>query len=598
MKLRTNFFGRVNDIPLNFKFLIIYIFCLLIPIIIINATFLDSFSKIIHEREGNNYKISIERTKVDISKMIEGCIAASHSISTDRNLYDILDNSFESSGQYYEVYDSLLRNKLNMYTAAYDYISSIGIYVDNPTIRSGGTYYYTDNSVKSTSWYKDISATKERVLIKTYIGHTKSLPTRQIQYLSILKSSHQDPMSGSREKILKVDVNVDKLYSIFKREKEYLSLYLIDPDKNIVCSSIAPYDFENVQSFTKFETNMLGTDNIVIETTLGNASYFKGWMLIGVANSQRISKSINETLIYVLTFAFISLLISSLLIFIIVRSYNYRLKKLSKHMLKFKDGQFDLIEINEGRDEIGGVIRNFNLMAQKNNTLINDVYKLELQKKSLELERVRAEINFLQSQMNPHFLFNTLNALLVVCVKNNYTAIIDVIKYLSKTLRRLLSWKDDLVKIEEELSFTEMYLKIEKFRFCDMIEYSISVDESLLAYKIPKMSLQPLVENACKHGIQAIKGVGIINITIVMNENNLKVCVEDNGNGMDTLKLNQLLKDMTNDEELNTNIGIRNVYRRLRLYYGDSISFNIESQLNIGTKVYFVIPCEMLQPEN
>ena len=333
---------------------------------------------------------------------------------------------------------------------------------------------------------------------------------------------------------------------------------------------------------------------MLLEAHLGNSSYFKGWKLIGVTNRERINDSVGDTLSFVLIFAFISVLISSLLMYIIVRSYNYRLRKLSKHMLKFKDGKFDLININEGEDEIGGVIRNFNLMAARINTLINDVYKLELQKKNLELERVRAEINFLQSQMNPHFLFNTLNAILVVSIKNNYTEIVDVIKYLSKTLRRLLSWKDDLVTIEEELSFTEMYLKIEKFRFCDKFHYKINVNETLMDYKIPKMSLQPLVENACKHGIQAIKEVGIIDINIDMCESGLRVSVKDNGSGMNQYTLNELTENIKSEVELSTSIGIRNVYRRLRLYYGEDISFVIESRVNRGTTIYFTIPFEML----
>jgi two-component system sensor histidine kinase YesM len=595
MKLKPKVFNKANDIPLNFKFLIVYIVCILIPIIIINASFLGRFYRVVKDREESNYQISMERARTDINTMIEGGIAVSHSITTDTTLYDILDTEYENGGDYYDIFNSTLRNKLSMYTAAYNYISSIGLYVDNPTIRAGGTYFYIDDDVRNSAWYKDLSGTTESVLIKSYLGVTKSLPIRQIPYLSILRSSSQNPAWGTREKVLKVDISLEKLIAIFNREKNYLNLYLVDPQNKIVCSSKGIYNGINVDKLEVIDNDILNKNNMVLETPIGNTSYFKGWKLIGVTNRERMAKSVGDTLKFVLSFAFISILISSLLIFIIVRSYNYRLKKLSKHMLKFKDGQFDLIEINEGKDEIGGVIRNFNHMAEKINTLINDVYKLELQKKNLQLERVRAEINFLQSQMNPHFLFNTLNAILVVCVKNNYTEIVDVLKYLSKTMRRLLSWKDDLVSIEEELSFTEMYLKIEKFRFCDKFRYTISVNESLLSYKIPKMSLQPLVENACKHGIQSIKDCGLVKIEIDLQNNGLQVSVTDNGSGIDKYKLKELIYNMKSEEELSSNIGIRNVYRRLKLYYGDDILFNIESQINSGTRIYFTIPYDKLQ---
>ncbi len=590
MKLRNKLLYIVNDIPLNIKFLIIYIVCLLIPILVINAVFYDRFTKTVHEREKNNYQISLDRTKVDIDSIIEGCIAVSHSISTDRALYNVLDTSFESGKHYYEIYDSILRNKLNLYTNVYNYIGSVGLYVDNPTIRTGGTYYYSDKTVKNTSWYKELANSKQTVLIKAYIDSTNRLPIRQTPYLSILRSSRGNPSLGHREKILKIDVDFDKVASILMREKDYLSLYLVDNDNNIVCSSTALYDYNDVHGFIKFQPDMVAKDVLVLETSLGKAGYLNGWKLIGEANVERLSNATRETLRLILSLVLVTVLISTLLIFIIVRSYNYRLKKLSGHMLKLNEEQFDLIEINEGRDEIGGVIRNFNLMAAKINSLINDVYKLELQKKNLELERVRAELNYLQSQMNPHFLFNTLNALHVVSVKNNYSAITDVLKYLSKTLRRLLSWKDDLVTIEEELSFTEMYLKIEKFRFCDKFEYRMNVNSNLLGYKLPKMSLQPLVENACVHGLQTIKGVGIVEIVISPHEKGMLVSVKDNGTGMTDEKLEELILNMSSEDECGLSIGIRNVYRRLSLYYGDQITLNIESRLNEGTTVSFIIP--------
>lgn len=583
--------NKVNDIPLKFKFLIVYVVCLLIPIIIINGSFISKISKIVQEREENNYKISLERTKNDIVTMFDSCVATSHSISSDRTLYNILDIKFANSQQYFDVYNSQLRNRLNVYTSTYDSMNNIEIYVDNPTIYSGGSYYKIDQEVKDTEWYKKLYSTRGAVIINTYIGYTKSLPTKRIQYISVLrKLDFYSTFSDEKRKVLKVDVNVEKLTNILKREKTFLNLYLLDSENNIVCSSSSSYNFENVDSIKNFNNETINEDNIVLETDLSNSSYLKGWRLIGVSTGERMQMAILETLKYVLLFVLISIIISSILIFIMANSYNYRLKKLSKHMNKFTDGKFDLIEINEGKDEIGGVIRSFNLMASKINLLINDVYKLQIQKKDLELERVRAEINFLQSQMDPHFLFNTLNALLVVSTKNGYTAIIDILKYLSKTLRRLLSWKDDLVTIQEEISFTEMYLKIEKFRFGDKIEYLIDIDESLMEFKVPKMSIQPLIENACKHGIQAITDVGMVKIIAKVCEDRLKICVEDNGTGMENETLEELIKNVTSDEELSSNIGLRNVYRRLKLYYGDSVTFTIESEKNIGTKVSFTIP--------
>lgn len=198
--------------------------------------------------------------------------------------------------------------------------------------------------------------------------------------------------------------------------------------------------------------------------------------------------------------------------------------------------------------------------------------------------------------MNPHFLFNTLNAILVVCTKNNYSDVTDIIKSLSKLLRRLLSWKEDLVTLEEEMTFIEMYLKIEKFRFRDKFDYQFEIDEQSLQYKIPKLSMQPLVENSCKHGLQAIEGLGIIKVKTEIEDSRLQVTISDNGKGIEPSQLKEILFNVQNEEASSgTNIGIRNVYRRLELYYEDQVRFEISSVPNEGTVVTFGIPLKLLE---
>lgn len=595
MKPNHLIYNKVNDLPLNIKFILIFIICLLLPIVCINAIFLDRFLEVVRNREEKNYQISMERTKTDINTLLEGSVAVSHSISTNTVLYDVLDIKFADTLDYYIMFDRHLRNQLSTYIAAYNSIINICLYIDNPTIQTNGTYFHIDSTVKASTWYKEFALSRDKVFIYSYFGDSIGSPTLPTQYFSVITDYRDYQKRSSTEKILKVDLDIVKLNNILNRETDYLTLYLIDRHGNVISTTDNRYVPENESGFKKANAAIFDDNCYMLETNLSDASYWKGWKLVGKARMERVAESTSDTVRFVLALALISLIISSLLIFIIVRSYNYRLKKLSRHMLKFKDGRFDLIEINEGKDEIGGVIHNFNLMAKKINTLINDVYILELQKKDLDIERVRAELNFMQSQMNPHFLFNTLNALLVVCKKNNYTNVVDIIKYLAKALRRLLSWKNDLVEIEEEISFTKMYLEIEKFRFQEKFEYSVSIDEQLIHYRIPRMSLQPLVENACIHGIQAIKEVGKVHINISTRDELLVVMVEDNGKGMPPDRLEEVLGNIKGNEEAVSSIGIRNVYRRLKLYYADEVSFSIESSIDSGTRVSFAIPLMRLR---
>jgi len=228
-------------------------------------------------------------------------------------------------------------------------------------------------------------------------------------------------------------------------------------------------------------------------------------------------------------------------------------------------------------------------MAAQIESLINDVYKLEINQKDMELERIRAEMKLLQSQVNPHFLFNTLNALLVVSAKNGYSEVTDIIRNLSQLLRRMLSWSDAAVPLQDELHFTEMYLKIEKFRFADRFDYRFSIEEEAASCLVPKMCIQPLVENACKHGLQAVKGQRVIRIEARRTDAYLYVQVEDNGKGMDEERLVEIRSLMNGSLDTDENVGMRNVYSVAAPLRG-RVDFYIDSGPNEGTRIGFRIP--------
>ena len=595
MRLRLRIFNKIDDIPINIKFILISIFCVIIPILTVNLIFLNSLSKTVREREEENFKISYERAKTDIVNVIRESVAVSHSIYTDADIYRELDRFYEK-GEYYSVFISSLRERTGRYLAIYRNISNITIYTSNKTIDSGGHFIVIDDEIRESSWYKKNKEVDGRPVLYAFVEPREYGEGKYKEFLSLIRTM-DGYQRGMHDRVLRIDIDTVWIRDTLKREEDYLSLYVVDNEGRVVLSSKEYiYEDNDAYNFINFDDLPFDKEELLLDHKLGEALYMKGWRLIGVPNEEKVYMAMKQSRNFILLLAFISMLVSGILVWIILSSYNYRIKRLSNHISKFGDGQLDLIILNEGKDEIGQLIRKFNKMAIRINNLINDIYKLEVQKRDLELERVQAEINFLQSQMNPHFLFNTLNAMLIVSVKNNYTEIIDVIKYLSKTLRRLLSWKDDLVTVEEEICFTEMYLKIEKFRFSEKFKYDILIDDDVRNFKIPKMSIQPLVENACKHGIQNIKGQGNIIVEVKLYEEdfekNLKISVKDNGIGISEEKVAEILMNLEEDIYTTGSIGIRNVYRRLKLYYGKDFKFFIESKKDKGTNVSFIIPLE------
>jgi len=591
LHVKKGLFNFINDIHLNSKFLMIYIFCVIVPILTVNLIFWNRISNDMKERETENYNISINRVETDISAILEGSVDVSHSVSSDKDLYVTMEKSFNGAREYYEVFYDLLRDRINMYLPIYNNISQIIMYTSNETIVSGGNYYSINQRTRNALWYKEVLSSNNKIVLYTYRDRTDAGSSNYVQYLSVLRLLNDFSGSGDRyEQILKIDINMNKLYNIFDRERDYLDLFLVDPQGQIVCSSGHRYEEDLSKGYTNFN-NIYGSEKNInfFSSKLGTAGYLDGWNIIGVPNRNHMLNESRQSNIFIACIIFIVTLIASFLILIIVRSYNYRVKKLLKHMKGVENQNFELIEIAQGKDEIGELVLGFNMMTSKINTLINDVYKLQIKKKDLEIQRVQAELKFLQSQVDPHFLFNTLNAVMAICVKNHYTDLTDIIKYLSKIFRRLISWKNDLVTVGEEISFTEMYLKIEKFRFLERFDYQIEVDEKALDFKVPKMSIQTLVENACKHGIQSNVGVGVVKIMVSQTDEFLYIDIEDNGLGIENYKLQEILESLRSEEDFCENVGIRNVYKRLHLYYADEVEFDIKSEMNKGTIVHYGI---------
>lgn len=584
-------FRNVNDIPLRSKFLLIYVLSILLPVITINIFFYQRTSADIKIREQENLRKSIDRAAGELLGMIDESVALSRIIAADDSLYELLDRTYRSPVDYYNEYHAFLRDKLTRYMSAN--ILEVRIYTKNDTIQTG-SHYIVMNDKNILPGLKQLKSTSGGILVVDYIEPSGFNAGRRI---SVIGKMDTYTSYANYAKYSKIDLEVSRIYSILNRESDSLQLRLVDSNNRTVVSSGEFGDYDLSQTIDDDSiTKASGNSAYALEKSLGNLAYLKGWKLIGVADTRHLDHLLQEARNSILGLLAISIVVPSVLIYIILRSYHYRIRKLSRHMEKVRNERFDLIEIQEGRDEIGGLIRTFNIMIGKIHTLINDVYKLEIRQKDLELDQVRTELSMLQSQMNPHFLFNTLNALLVVSTKNGYTEVIEIIKSLSKLMRQLLSHSDNLIPLQEELQFTNLYLQIEKFRFGELFDYTFEVDPDAASLLIPRMSIQPLVENACKHGLQARKDGRQIKVTARQNASELVIQVIDNGIGMDAVRLSELLRDIRSERPGNgEHVGLRNVYRRLELFYEGNAIFDLSSVPGKETIAGYRIPISRLQ---
>lgn len=256
------------------------------------------------------------------------------------------------------------------------------------------------------------------------------------------------------------------------------------------------------------------------------------------------------------------------------------------------------IEI-ERKDELGFLHKTFNTMAKEIDHLVTWVYREQITRKE-------AEIKALQSQINPHFLFNTLESINWMAQLNNVPEISETVSDISALMEASIGRDDRLITVEEEFIYIDKYISLLKRRFENRITLNKEVDPKVLYMKIPRLLIQPLIENAVYHGVENSRGKGIITLVAAIRDNLMIIEVIDNGNGIsaeDLIKLNKGL-EMDNDtyfkslsNKKNKSIGIDNVNRRIKLFYGEKYGIKIESKLNIYTKVSVTLPSQNLNKE-
>ena len=309
-----------------------------------------------------------------------------------------------------------------------------------------------------------------------------------------------------------------------------------------------------------------------------------------------VSIKIRKQMAIIFTFSIISILC---ILYFTMYMYNLvsghiadPIKKLCNYT---KRSENDLLENNLKSNilEIDELSYNFNDKIIRIKELIENIKIEQKNKKNTELW-------LLQAQINPHFLYNTLDTVVWMAEAGDSKKVVDMITALSSFLRIGLNKGKKFIQIREEIRHIESYLKIQKFRYDDILEYSIEIEDSLYDMRILKLLLQPLVENALYHGIKYKREGGSIRIRGYEKDNNIILEVIDNGVGMDENKLNKIKTLIENTSLENSDIirtagdgfGLYNVAERIRLYYGNEYGLDIDSKENIGTKVTIFLPIE------
>lgn len=306
------------------------------------------------------------------------------------------------------------------------------------------------------------------------------------------------------------------------------------------------------------------------------------WKIIGVCYiDEMITNKVNHIMKTLSVIFLIVVLLTVLIIRFFSKLFSNPARELANAMQEFeKDtNNFEFKSI-EGTAEITSLTESFEHMVVQIKELVEKVRQEEITLRKTELKA-------LQAQINPHFLYNTLDAIAWLCEEERHKDAVEMVNSLAKLFRISISRGHELITIEKEMQHAKSYLKIQNFRYKNQFTYSFDVDEECLNYLCNKITLQPIIENAIYHGIDRMVDEGKINIGIHQKGDRIIFTVEDNGVGMTEEQCEEILHK---DEGDRVGIGIKNVNDRIKIYFGEEYGLTIQSELDEGTRVTISMP--------
>lgn len=588
MPMINNMISFYRSLSMRYKMFIQYL--LLISIPIVSFFFVNQYLSAddMEKQSWDTMRQIFEEGRSYMEFKIENVNTYMTIVSLNDTVQDILKKDPSEYSDHYGVWafdlDTIRKQFYNSRPTSD--ITHTSIYVDGSvTELSETTDFLRLSPVTNTIWYKNLEQSGSSYEWISLDDHTVTA-VRKIPN----KDSLQDQIG-----ILRVDMNkttfvttLDHMASSFPNS----TAFLINPKSNLLAYSsdarlghsvlladiIRKYSIDELDAgiWSKFRLDQ--TDYLIgIQSVEGISQYLAILIPYGEILALH-SKAARQML-------FITLIILPLtlpLAFIGASSATKRIRKLMSQMKHVQMGNFSIKLDPEGNDEISQLTHNFNITLSKISELMEEKYQLGQELKSLEL-------NALQAQINPHFLYNTLDLMYWKATRAKETEISELVQSLSKFYKLSLSKGVSIVPLKNEIEHVKAYVSIQNARFQNGITLIINVPESLYEYKLPKITLQPLIENAIIHGIlETEEETGTITITSYITNNQLILEVKDDGVGIPPDKLKQILHD--NKEESANGFGVINIHRRIKLHYGETYGLSYEDHVDTGTTVKIILP--------
>lgn len=434
------------------------------------------------------------------------------------------------------------------------------------------------------SWFENAKKNTETIqyghrhLVKSDLSGYVMDISRYVEYINagnirsgiLLMQYYTEPIEG----ILDRYQNQKSAYCYLTDESKS---FIYHPFEKRIASGL--YKEKTVSTAFKNNRSIHNGDWLVERKQIG----YTGWNIV-VVNSMSNLLVENRRFHYIIWF--ILLLVGAILILLdiqVFRNFTDPVYQLLATMEDFGKGNYNARAKEEGIGELKSLSANFNIMADKLQKQMEEIRQNEREKQKMEKK-------LLQSQINPHFLYNTLDSIIWMIRSEEYEGAGEMVSSLAKFFRISLSQGKDMIPLGKELEHATSYLKIQNIRFKDKFDFKVEADPKLMKYLIPKLSIQSLLENAIYHGMEGMYEDGEIIISVYEEEDTIKIDVADNGLGMTEDKLEYIMNHQVVSSKRGSGIGVRNVHERIQLIYGKQYGITITSELDEGTTATITIP--------
>ncbi len=497
------------------------------------------------------------------------------------------DDSEENKDEVIKYLNSLLVNR--------DDIINIALIRETGEIVTNNTWGVVkdDTDFTEESYYTEAIKTDQMYVSSS---HVQNIISGQYKWVVSCASAYKTGEKSEVKGVILVDLNYSLIEDMVSRiaigEKGYI--FIVDelgqmvyhPKRELIYSGLRTESIDELIT-SKEEVVRDEVDGETVDYIVA-ISNFSNWRVVGKVFVDDINVY-QETLKKIfISMIFTALVIAVSLSVILAGTILGPVKRLLSGIYTFQSGQLDVEVQVESENELGLLTSEFNRMTKRIKALVDENKKSERSKR-------KSELDALQAQINPHFLYNTLDSIVWMGEAGKSKEVVKMTSALARLFRISISKGEEYITIKQEIEHIESYLAIQYMRYGNRLKYKISVDERLLDIKIIKILLQPIVENAIYHGIKQLPGEGLIQIRVTketdetMNKSYLHIEVEDNGMGMNQETIEKLLKGGISPKSKG-GVGVYNVDQRIKLYYGDEYGLDIKTEMFEGTTVIFKLP--------